>query len=210
MSLWSSRRRTCASWRSSNRDPQLPVPRAARRRAAAWSSPSSEAGLARAKLKSSSDHAGNTCTCRCGTSRPAMTRPARGAPKASLAAFADPLGDVHAVAQQRPVGIGPLVHFPPWHDQRVAGVERHDRQERDDLIIGIDEPARQLAGDDTGEHCSHRTPFAAARRPAHKLQRAVLDDMPTTDKKVVLAAYLAAQGIRAGREVWEYGADDAG
>ena len=40
-----------------------------------------------------------------------------------LGGVADPLGDVHAVAQQRPVGIGPLVHFLPWHDQRVAGVE---------------------------------------------------------------------------------------
>jgi len=88
------------------------------------------------------------------------------------------------VVQQRPVGIGPLVHFLPWHDQRVARVERHDRQERDDLIIGIDEPARQLAGDDTGEHCRHRTPFASCTTPSAQAAMGGPDDMPTTDKKV--------------------------
>ncbi|MCW2929844.1 MAG: hypothetical protein JWM19_806 [Actinomycetia bacterium] len=61
-------------------------PTAALSLAAASSRSASVAGLAPPMSKSCIDHMGNTWTCMCGTSRPAMSRPARGAPKASFAA----------------------------------------------------------------------------------------------------------------------------
>jgi hypothetical protein len=61
-------------------------PSAALSLAAASSRSASVAGLAPPMSNSRIDHIGNTWTCMCGTSRPAMSRPARGAPKASFAA----------------------------------------------------------------------------------------------------------------------------
>jgi hypothetical protein len=61
-------------------------PSAALSLAAASFRSASVAGLAPPMSNSRIDHIGNTWTCMCGTSRPAMSRPARGAPKASFAA----------------------------------------------------------------------------------------------------------------------------
>jgi hypothetical protein len=61
-------------------------PSAALSLAAASSRSAAVAALAPPMSKSCIDHMGNTWTCMCGTSRPAMSRPARGAPKASFAA----------------------------------------------------------------------------------------------------------------------------
>jgi hypothetical protein len=62
------------------------APSAAVSLAAASSSSASVAGLALAKLKLPIDQTGNTWTCRWGISRPAMIKPALGAPNASFVA----------------------------------------------------------------------------------------------------------------------------
>ncbi len=55
---------------------------------------------------------------RCDTSGPAMTSPVAGRPKPA-AHLSDGLGDLDAMPEQDPVGIGPPVDLTPGHDQCV-------------------------------------------------------------------------------------------
>src|SRR5699024_6584326 len=51
--------------------------------------------------------------------------------------------------------IGPAVDLLHGDDQHVAVPQRLDGEEGDDLVIAVDETARQLAVDDLGEHATH-------------------------------------------------------
>src|SRR5690606_29490245 len=54
-------------------------------------------------------------------------------------------------------------HVRPWHDQRVAAVDRHDVQERHYLLVLIDDATGLLTLDDATKragnrgHAGHRT-----------------------------------------------------
>lgn len=76
-----------------------------------------------------------------------------------LGGDADRVGHAHEVVHQFRVGVGPLVYLGPRHDQGVAGIQRRDRQERDGLVVGVDEPSGQLAVDDPGEDGRHAGDF---------------------------------------------------
>ena len=96
-----------------------------------------------------------TCRCRCGTSKPATIRPTRGGAHTALIATPTACATVVRWAISAWRRVGPLVDLEPRHDEGVARTDRVDREERDRVLVGPDEPRGQLAGDDAGEDGGH-------------------------------------------------------
>ena len=76
--------------------------------------------------------------------------------------LADQLGDGHDPAEHRRVDVLPLIDLGSRHHQRVSLGHRLDGQEGDDLVVLVDEPARQFAVDDPGEDSGHRFSICCA------------------------------------------------
>ena len=70
---------------------------------------------------------------------------------------ADALGDVHHSVEQHRLDVLPVVHLRARHHQCVALGHRLDGQERDNVIVLIDEATRYLPVDDHGENGRHGT-----------------------------------------------------
>jgi hypothetical protein len=68
----------------------------------------------------------------------------------------DPLRDGHELVQELVTGVGPLIDLSARDHERVAGPQRRDRQERDDLIVFVDEASGELPVDDPREQRGHR------------------------------------------------------
>ena len=89
-----------------------------------------------------------------------MITPARSVSNALQHGLADQLRDRHDPVERGGVDVLPLVDFFARHDQRVTLRHRLDGEERDDLVVLVDEPARQFAVDDLGEHGRHAVEHA--------------------------------------------------
>ncbi len=68
---------------------------------------------------------------------------------------ADPLRHRHEPGEHRRVEFLPLIDLRARYHQRVALGHRFDRQECDELVVGVDESAGQFAVDDPGEDGGH-------------------------------------------------------
>jgi hypothetical protein len=75
---------------------------------------------------------------------------------------ADALGHGHQVGEQLVLGVEPLVDLLAGHHQRVTAGDGPDAEKGDRDVVGPDEPAGQLAGDDLGEERGHATSLSHA------------------------------------------------
>src|ERR1700757_395311 len=69
--------------------------------------------------------------------------------------LADQLAHRHDAGESGTVDVLPLIDLGAWHDQRVALCHRLNRQERDDVVVLVDEAAWQFTVDDLGEDRRH-------------------------------------------------------
>ena len=72
-----------------------------------------------------------------------------------LLRVADRVRDLHEVRGEVAVEVRPLVDLGDRHDERVAGRERPDVEERNGSMITPEEPAWDLTGDDAREDGRH-------------------------------------------------------
>ncbi len=98
-----------------------------------------------------------------------MITPARSVSNAAHTALPIRCDHGHHPAEQGRIDVLPVVHLGTRYHQRVALGHRLDGQKRDDLVVLVDEPSRDIAVDDHGEYGRHVVEHRRVAQAIHGL-----------------------------------------